>query len=130
MLGPDDCMFLVRSRAAHLSRLWMARGSHLFVPSIADAGRYEWGEAAVKITNNTKLEAVRIISDHEAVASDGTSYKMMTRPVGPTATPDYQGRWELNYADEGFVAPPGEHDFGGIGTIGQNGEQLPGSTNE
>jgi hypothetical protein len=60
MLGPDDCKFLIRSRESHLLGMFLQEGQWLFVPNAKEAGRFDWGETAVRITNNPKLEAIRI----------------------------------------------------------------------
>jgi hypothetical protein len=88
-LGPDDCKFLIRDVQPHLKGFWMTTGIYLFVPKISEAYRYSWGEAAVKCSNRPKLEAVRIISETEAIDSKGVSYKMEPyEPILPQAYED------------------------------------------
>ena len=71
MLGPDTCKFLIRSREAHLSGMFLQEGRWLFVPHAKEAGRFDWGETAVRITNNRKLEAIRIDTNNIAVDCRG-----------------------------------------------------------
>lgn len=116
-LGPDDCQFLIRSRSSTSLGMWAVKG-YVFIFDIRQAGRFNWGETAVKITNNSKLEAVRITSEDEAIDSAGRKYVISKYPptVGaPTPLPDYVGRWDLNYGD---------------GSLAQNGEQMRGPCDE
>lgn len=131
MLGFDDCQFLIKSRQPHISKLWMTKKHHyLYEPNIALAGRFLWGEAAVKITNNTKLEAIRIVNENEAVDSKGHKFYLKPAPAPipvveglPPMPADYQGRWDLNYGDGDFGSG-GKTPYG-IDNLGQNGEQQP-----
>lgn len=144
MLGPDDCQFFVKSRHPNLKHMWMGEQHWNFEPNVADAKRFEWGEVAVKITNNPKLEAIRIINQNEALGADGVSYKLFRRvpaaegstapaefEEGLTDMPEFEGRWGMDDHDNHFG-----HNFGpGGGRIcgpylGQNGEQQPGSTDD
>ena len=76
LLGPDDCKFIIRSVMPHLKGMWMSDGNHLWVPNIAQAVRYSWGQTAAKCTNHCKLEAVRIINENEAIDSKGVTIKL------------------------------------------------------
>lgn len=74
LLGPDDCKFLIRSLEEHLRNLWLIEGHNdgqYFHPSIKEAARFNWGETAIRCSNNRRLEALRIINDHEALDSKG-----------------------------------------------------------
>ena len=99
-LGPDDCEFLIRNVQPHLKGMWMSSGTYLYVPKTSEATRYKWGEAAVKCTNNSKLEAVRIINEKEAIDSKGNTipiepYKPLLPVVEeePEADGNLEGTW-------------------------------------
>jgi hypothetical protein len=124
-LGFDDCQFIIRSRAPSTRGWWMAEGLYAFDRDIRKARKLSWGDAAVKVTNNPKLEAIRIVSKNEAIDSKGFSICLDPAPTPivevPPPMPDYQSRWDLNY---------GDGDYGSGGKIAQNGEQLPGPCDE
>jgi hypothetical protein len=87
-LGPDDCKFLIRNVMPHMKGLWMTTGSYLYVPKISEAYRWSWGETAVKCSNHSKLEGVRIINEKEAVDYKGNVFKM--EPYAPILPQVYE----------------------------------------
>lgn len=69
MIGPDNCKgFVIRGRVHLISGLYLMndQGNWCGVP--CNAKLFTWGETAVKITNNPKLEAIRV--DHDNMVKD------------------------------------------------------------
>lgn len=71
MLGPNNCKgFIIRTLECGLKGMFLSDGKNMWVPWPREGTLYSWEETAVKITNNPKLEAIRV--DHRGVAQDST----------------------------------------------------------
>lgn len=71
MLGPDTCKgFILRRLDKHVRGLFIQDGDYMLVRAVHQAKLFTWGEAAVKITLDKKIEAIRV--DHNGVAQDST----------------------------------------------------------
>ena len=114
LLGPDDCKFLVRSVMPHLKGMWMGGGNYLWISKTSNAIRFSWGQVAAKCTNHSKLEAIRIINDKEAVDSKGTiipilPFKPIEEVMAEEASPlDEMGAEDLAQVDTA-AAPVNPH---------------------
>jgi hypothetical protein len=79
MLGPDDCKgFIIRGDGMYLlgdNLTWC--GS----PSLAKL--FTWGETAVRISNNPKLEAIRVGNDNTAKDYKGIVVTLFGKDITP-----------------------------------------------
>jgi hypothetical protein len=68
--GPDNCKgFLIRTRDSYMTGMFLNEGN--FVPFPKHAKLYSWGDTAVRITNNKKLEAIRVNDKGVAIDCKG-----------------------------------------------------------
>lgn len=87
-LGPNTCRgFIIRNREVCIGGLFLGADAGVWTSDLDAAILISWGEAAVRITNNPKLEAIRI--DHQGKAIDYKGILVGIMKEKPLYVPEY-----------------------------------------